>query len=142
MEGSRRTIVAGALAVAVLAPGGSALAATHLTTHLSGKKEVPQADNGSGTANVTLRGRKKQICFDITLRNVGTTIMGHIHKGGPGVAGPIVVPLYDSPTTHPTGCVSTTRRKIRKIRLHPRRYYVNVHTAEFPAGAARGQLHH
>src|SRR5262245_49691695 len=136
MERSRRTIVAAALAVAVLAPGGSALAATTLTTHLSGQKEVPKAGDGSGTARITLKGRKKQICFNITLSHVGTTIMGHIHKGGPGVAGPIVVPLYTSPTSHPTGCASASRSTIRKIRLHPRRYYVNVHTAQFPAGAA------
>jgi hypothetical protein len=142
MEGSRRTIVAVALAVAVLAPGGTAVAATTLTAKLSGQAEVPKAGDGSGTARITLKGRKKQICFNITLQNVGTTVRGHIHKGGPGVAGPIFVTLYMSATTHPVGCASASRRKIRKIRLHPRRYYVNVHTTQFPAGAARGQLHH
>ncbi len=30
---------------------------------------------------------------------------------------------------------------IKAIRTHPGQYYVNVHTADYPAGAARGQLH-
>jgi hypothetical protein len=141
---TRRAIVAAALVGAVgmtLAAGGNAVAATTLKASLSGKKEVPQASNGRGSARITLRGRKRQVCFDISLQNVGTTIMGHIHKGGKNVAGPIVVPLYMDAETQPSGCVSAKRKLIRKIKNHPRRYYVNVHTAEFPAGAARGQLH-
>ena len=27
------------------------------------------------------------------------------------------------------------------IRAHPGNYYVNIHTTQFPDGAARGQLH-
>jgi hypothetical protein len=141
---TRKSIVAAALVGAVgmtLATGGTAGAATTLKASLSGKKEVPQAADGSGSARITLRARKRQVCFDITLKNVGTTVMGHIHKGGKSVAGPIVVPLYDSPETQPSGCVSAKRKLISAIKRHPRRYYVNVHTAEFPAGAARGQLH-
>jgi hypothetical protein len=144
MAGIRRSIVVAALVGAVsitLGTGAVAGAATKLTANLSGKKEVPPAANGTGTAHITLRGRKRQVCFDITLRNVGTVMQGHIHKGGKSTAGPIVVPLFDEPTTSPSGCVSAKRRVIRAIRRHPRRYYVNVHTAEFPAGAARGQLH-
>jgi len=30
---------------------------------------------------------------------------------------------------------------IKAIRTRPGQYYVNVHTADYPAGAARGQLH-
>jgi hypothetical protein len=122
--------------------GAVAEGATTLHATLSGKKEVPQAGNGSGTASITLKPAKGRVCFNITLRRVGTAMMGHIHKGGPGVAGPIVVPLFAAPTRHPRGCTSAPRATIRAIARHPRRYYVNVHTAEFPAGAARGQLHH
>ena len=90
---------------------------------------------------ITLKPGKGQICFTIKVKKVGTMVMGHIHKGASGVAGPIVVPLFTSPTRHPKGCTSASKKVIRAIAKHPRRYYVNVHTAKFPAGAARGQLH-
>ena len=142
---TRKTIVAAVLAgtmgVAGFSAAGVAGAATVLHAKLSGQAEVPLAANGTGTARVTLKGRRRQICFDIRLENVGEVAAGHIHKGAPGVAGPIFVPLFDGVTEHPQGCAPASRAKIRKIRLHPRRYYVNVHNASYPAGAARGQLH-
>jgi hypothetical protein len=143
MAGTRRSIVVAALATAAVTLGtaGAAGASTTLTAHLSGKAEVPEAGNGSGSARITLKGRKRQVCYSITLKNVGTVMAGHIHKGGKTVAGPIVVPLFAEPETQPSGCVSAKRSLIRAIKLHPRRYYVNVHNAPYPAGAARGQLH-
>jgi hypothetical protein len=144
MLGTRRSIVVAALVSAAgftLVTGGVAAAATTLTASLSGAAEVPAAGDGTGSARITLKGRKRQICFNITLKNVGSVAAGHIHKGGKTVAGPITVPLFDQSTTHPSGCVSAKRSVIRAIRLHPRRYYVNVHNATYPAGAARGQLH-
>jgi hypothetical protein len=142
---TRRTIVAAVLAGAVGAAGfgaaGTAGAATVLHAKLSGQAEVPLAGAGTGTARVVLKAHKRQICFNIRLEDVGEVAAGHIHKGGRGVAGPIFVPLFDELTEHPEGCASASRTKIRKIREHPRRYYVNVHNATYPAGAARGQLH-
>jgi CHRD domain len=133
--------VVGALAVG-LTGGAVAEGATTLHATLSGKKEVPKADGGSGSATITLKPGKGQVCFTIKVKKVGTMVMGHIHKGGKGVAGPIVVPLFTSPTKHPKGCASASKTMIRAIAKHPGRYYVNVHTQKFPAGAARGQLHH
>jgi hypothetical protein len=124
-----------------LATGGVAAAATTLHATLSGQSEVPKAGNGSGSATLTLNAKKGRICFNITLKNVGTTMAGHIHKGGKSTAGPVFVPLFSQPTKHPQGCVSAPKADIRAIRKHPGRYYVNVHTAAHPNGAARGQLH-
>jgi hypothetical protein len=140
----RRTpVLVMALAGAVggpLAISGVAGAATRLEASLSGQKEVPKAGNGTGRAEVTLRPNRRQICFRITLRRVGVAAAGHIHKGGPSTAGPITVPLFEQPTRRPRGCASAQRSVIRAIRRNPSRYYVNVHTATYPAGAARGQL--
>ena len=38
------------------------------------------------------------------------------------------------------GCVSVDRSLVKEIRQSPDEFYVNVHTADFPAGALRGQL--
>jgi hypothetical protein len=126
---------------AALGTGAVAEGATTLHATLSGKKEVPQAGKGHGTARITLKPGKGQVCFDITLKRVGTAMAGHIHQGGSGVAGPIVVPLFDQPTKHPKGCAPASKAALQAIARHPGRYYVNVHTDKFPAGAARGQLH-
>ncbi len=140
----RLSVVALALVGALgltLATGGAAAAATRLSATLSGQAEKPTAGNGTGSARITLKRAKGQICFRITLKNVGTVMAGHIHKGGKQTAGPIAVPLFDTPTGQPKGCASAKKSVIRAIKRHPARYYVNVHNAKYPGGAARGQLH-
>ena len=128
-------------ALALLASAALAGAATTLHATLSGKKEIPKAGNGTGSARLTLDAKKGRVCYAIKLKHVGTTIMGHIHKGGKSVAGPIVVPLYMKSVKQPKGCTTAKKSVIRAIIKKPGAYYVNVHTAKFPAGAARGQLH-
>jgi hypothetical protein len=127
--------------LSLLASTALAGAATTLHATLSGKKEVPKAGNGTGTARLTLDAKKGRVCFRIKLKHVGTVQAGHIHKGGKKVAGPISVPLFASATRQPKGCASASKRTIRAIIRKPGAYYVNVHTAKYPAGAARGQLH-
>jgi hypothetical protein len=138
---SRLAIVALAATGGLALTGPAAGAATVLHASLRGHKEVPKADGGHGSARLVLRPGKGRVCYRMTVHHVGTMVMGHIHKGGKHVAGPIVVALFESPTRHPSGCVSASKATIRAIARHPGRYYVNVHTAKFPAGAARGQLH-
>jgi hypothetical protein len=142
MTRTRNSILAVALAAALAAPVAVAAAATTtLRATLSGQGEVPKAGTGTGTARLTLDDAKKQICFKITLKGVGTAMAGHIHKGGKTVAGPVSVPLFTKPTKKPSGCVTAKSSIIKAIRKNPSGYYVNVHTAKYPAGAARGQLH-
>src|SRR6187397_628109 len=65
----------------------------------------------------------------------------HIHKGAAGAAGPVVVPL-GTPNTAGTasGCAAVARTIVTAMLAAPASYYLNVHTAGFPAGAIRGQL--
>jgi hypothetical protein len=139
MVGSRRSVTVLALAGMLAVPGVAAGATLDAT--LSGQKEVPKAANGTGSAHLTLKPNRGRICYTITLRHVGTAMAGHIHQGKAGVAGPIVVPLFSKAAKQPHGCVSASKSQINAILRHPSRFYVNVHTAKYPAGAARGQLH-
>jgi hypothetical protein len=127
--------------LSLLASTALAGATTTLHATLSGKKEVPKAGNGTGTARLTLDAKKGRVCFRFKLKHVGTVMAGHIHKGGKKVAGPISVPLFASATKQPKGCTTASKSLIKAIIKKPSAYYVNVHSAKFPAGAARGQLH-
>jgi hypothetical protein len=81
-------------------------------------------------------------------RNHETFVAGHIHQAPVGVAGPIVVPLFVSPTP-PTNARHIKQSGVATpnpgttgaaICQNPSAYYVNYHTTAFLGGAIRGQL--
>ena len=115
---------------------------TKLSAKLSGSNEVGGGDpNGSGTAAVKMRGT--EICFDLKWSGF-EAIMSHIHKAPAGTNGDVVVPFFtsESPldTNSKSGCVTAKASLVKAIMAKPGNYYVNVHSPEFPKGAARGQL--
>ena len=114
------------------------------TAQLSGAAEVPGPGDpdGSGTATIRLRPEQREVCFDLTVSNIGPATAAHIHEGAEGVAGPVVVPLDPAPTGgSSSGCISDVDTAlIQNIVQNPGQYYVNVHNEEFPDGAIRGQL--
>jgi hypothetical protein len=66
--------------------------------------------------------------------------MAHIHAGVTGMAGDVVVTL-DPPTRgFSANCTTVDPAVAGAIAATPSAYYVNVHNAEFEAGAVRGQL--
>jgi hypothetical protein len=110
---------------------------TAIDVDLLGVAEQPDVGDPDGTGAATLRLRKGQarVCFRFEAQGIGAATAAHIHRGGPEVSGPVVVPLGTS-----SGCVPATRAVVNAILASPAGYYVNMHTAEFPAGAVRGQL--
>jgi hypothetical protein len=124
-------------AVAVAADGGRPLATT-----MTGAAEVPGPGDpdGSGTASITLNPGQGQVCFELTVSAIATATAAHIHVGPAGVAGPVVVGLAPPTSGTSSGCVSADPELIKAIIQNPEEYYVNVHNADFPAGAVRGQL--
>lgn len=113
-----------------------------LTANLTGAAEVPgpgDAD-GAGTFNVTLNPGQNQICYELSAANIAVATAAHIHTGAADVAGPVLVTLK-TPSDGPVKeCVALDQEKIKLIIKKPADYYVNVHNAEFPDGAVRGQL--
>jgi hypothetical protein len=114
---------------------------------LKGQNEVPGPgdNNGKGNADVQLKAKKKKVCFALGISKLDTVTAAHIHKGGPAVAGDIKVPFFEEESLPGDGdfegCVKGVKKTlIKKIGRSPEKYYVNVHTVEFPAGAIRGQL--
>src|SRR5690606_9763868 len=64
----------------------------------------------------------------------------HIHVGAEGASGRPVVPLATPASGAAGACVVLEADVARALADNPRGYYVNVHTAAYPAGARRGQL--
>ena len=125
-------------AAAVCAP---ALAAnTKIDTQLTAAAEVPGPGKGAGTATLTFDSDKGQVCYMVMASGTDTPTMAHIHKGAAGVAGGVVVALAPPATGMSEGCAPLAADVLADIVAHPANYYVNVHTAAFPAGAMRGQL--
>lgn len=114
-----------------------------LTATLTGAAEVPGPgdSDGGGRAVITLNQGQGEVCFELTVSNIAPANAAHIHSGGSNAAGPVVVTLTPPPTAGSSkGCISASADVIKDIRQNPENYYVNVHNADFPDGAVRGQL--
>jgi len=100
----------------------------------------PGDPDGSGFAKLRLNPGLGQICYSITVTGIESATMAHIHEGDEGTAGPVVVGLEPPRDGSSEGCASADRALVKDIMKNPSDYYVNVHNADFPAGAVRGQL--
>jgi hypothetical protein len=109
---------------------------------LTGAEEAPGPGDpdGSGTARFTFNAGQQEVCFTLTAAGIAAATAAHIHIAPPGQPGPVVVPLTPPTSGSSTGCVAADRDLITEILRNPEAYYVNVHNAQFPAGAVRGQL--
>ena len=124
-----------------LEPRGSLRSSFQLT--LSGAAEVgnPGDLDGIGSARVTLAARELEICINARVRKLAPLTLAHIHNAPAGANGPVVVDFTQFiDGSRVNGCVTVDPNLLQAIRANPASYYVNVHTAEFPAGAMRGQL--
>ena len=139
----RLAVTVACLSIAALISGAAAAqGGKPLHADLDGASEVPILGDPDATGHAVIRVNSGQgtVCYDITVENVDPILAAHIHIGGAGVPGGIVVHLPPG-GGQISGCTSGVDRDlIKAIRQDPSAYYVNVHNAPFPAGAARGQL--
>lgn len=80
------------------------------------------------------------VCYSLTASNIAPATAAHIREAPAGQAGPVVVPLAPPTDGSSSGCATVERELAKEILKNPSDYYVNVHNAEFPTGALRGQL--
>jgi len=118
-----------------------------LTALLDGDQQVSAAGDPDGHAGVFVAARGRRVDFSATWSGIGAPTDGHLHTGAAGVSGPVSVPLFSAPSGLPVsingvaGTVAGLDPAVLKgINAHPAGYYADLHTADFPDGAVRGQL--
>jgi hypothetical protein len=146
----RRLLISVTLAMACLLIGAAAVLGVGGRTfvvHLSGGGAGDP--DGRGLAIVRVNPGTEEVCYTITVENIGEPTepglglgAAHIHDSA---TGGIFVDLETNWTATATGfmttgCTEADRESLVALLRDPSAYYVNVHTAEFPAGAIRGDL--
>lgn len=115
----------------------AAFAQSYSTT-LTGPAEVPGPGDTDGLGFAVVRVDGTRIHYTVFTQNIGAPTAAHIHRGAAGVSGDAVVPL--DVNTLSNGSADVTQVLANEINANPSGFYVNVHNAEFPNGAIRGQL--
>jgi CHRD domain len=131
-----------ALASTLVLAGGAMAGGRPFSVELTGAAEAPGPGDpdGSGTASFTFNPGTGEVCFEYSVTGVAPLTAAHIHVAPAGSPGPVVIPMPPSSPTGGSGCVTADRDLIVAILMSPSDYYFNVHNAEFPPGALRGQL--
>jgi hypothetical protein len=109
---------------------------------LTGAQEVGGGDqDGSGRAEISISDNFGQICWDLNdISGIGPITAAHIHVGAAGTNGPPVFTLRPANEGGYKGCADGAEWTQDRIQDNPQAFYVNVHTAQYPNGAIRGQL--
>jgi hypothetical protein len=131
-------VAAASLAIAIAAGAAPNAGTTKLEANLKGSNEGAPASN-RGKTELRLTPSTGKVCWETKITKIdGKPNASHIHKGGKGVSGNVLVPLGAGFKRQ--GCTTAPKATVKAILKNPGRYYVNVHNAKHPAGAMRGQL--
>ncbi len=155
----RSLLVLALAAVLVLSAVGIASAGhtnTVLETSLNGRSEVGTEGSrriagdpdGRGEAYVFgIDGDPTTLCYVLLVTKIDPATAAHIHKGVAGTNGPVVVNLAAPGDGNAADCLTEGEegkfvddQTVADILANPDQYYVNVHNADYPGGAIRGQL--
>jgi hypothetical protein len=137
IPGALAVVIALAMAsVAFGTPKGMGWSAT-----LNAKQEIPaqavKAPNGKGTFHATLNGSTLKWTLSFSGLS-GPASAAHIHMGGMGEAGNVLVALCGPCKAKQSGSAKVSKAVVKAAGKHL--LYVNVHTAKNPAGEIRGQI--
>lgn len=144
----RSTLIRTALGAAVLALAAgcgsmraSAAATDVYEATLAGTQEVPPTTStGTGKAEVEVDPKTYKVRWKVTHSGLtGPATAAHIHgPAAPGANAGVMVPFKDANASPITGEATLTAAQYADLAAG--RTYVNIHTAQNPAGEIRGQL--
>lgn len=121
-----------------------AMAPVAFAAQMSGPQEIPGPGDPDavGTAFIVVRPDVNEICWTVNVGGINLPASAaHIHKGAIGESGSVVVPLAPPDAGGASnGCTTAPAEVVAGILSNPSGYYVNVHNADFPDGAVRGNL--
>ncbi|WP_187262974.1 CHRD domain-containing protein [Pontibacter beigongshangensis] len=107
---------------------------------LTGAKEVPaNSSQATGTFDGVYDRSTKKIAYTITFSGIDATNM-HFHKGGPTEPGPVAIGIGSAPYTSPVTGQTPALTQEQEADLLAGMWFINIHSAQFPAGEIRGQL--
>ncbi len=137
---------AAAAAVLPLLSGAALMAqdieitAAYLFGDLTGAAETGGGDkDGFGDFAATVKFDEGKFCYVLSVGDISKPTAAHVHAGKAGVNGDPVITISVTGEDD-EACVDADKALLKKIADNPGDYYVNVHTADHPAGAIRGQL--
>ena len=115
-----------------------------LSLTLAGSATVPAVvTDGSGVASIIVNKTTGDISGSFTVSNLsGAVTAAHIHSGEVGATGPVAISFAQSAGDANTWeiPVGTQLDATQLADLIAGKLYINVHTADNPAGEVRGQL--
>ena len=125
--------------MALTAFGGAAQAGTLWIANMTPAKEVPPNNTTfSGSSLLVLNTAETQASVTATHNIPANTLTGgHIHRGAPGVNGPITLP-FPNPAS-PIGPIPWAIPAVDVANLKAGNLYINIHTVTFPGGVIRDQ---
>ena len=127
-------------ALLALIPAAVLAAPATLGAALSGAAASKGGDpDGSGGFKVTLDPETHDFCYTLWGVKIGKPTAAHLHAGATGADGAAVVAL-DITGKSDEQCIAIAKDKAQALIDNPAGFYLDIHTADFPDGAIRGQL--
>lgn len=113
------------------------------TASLSGKQETPaNSSTATGSGMAVLDPATKALSGSVTVTGISATMM-HIHTGAAGATGGVAVNLSETAAGSGKWAIpfNTVLTDAQVTSLRAGELYFNAHSAAFPAGEIRGQIH-
>ncbi len=81
-----------------------------------------------------------RVCTFVWVRNIATPTGAHIHVGAEGETGGHAMDLITPTRGSSWTCATVSESLVQRFLTQPENFYANIHNAEYPGGALRGQL--